>query len=85
VTRAVDGKSSSLLDETQATVELYRQLDDDKGRLLFEFGLLYLAFALMLILAAVWLGLPSPRVCRNPWGAFSSPRKGWGPVTSTSA
>ncbi|WP_210529837.1 sensor histidine kinase NtrY-like [Rubellimicrobium arenae] len=57
VTRHVDGEILSLLDETQETVDLYRQLDADKGRLLFEFGLLYLGFALILILAAVWLGL----------------------------
>ena len=57
VTRAVDGKILSLLDETQATGELYRQLEADRGRLLFEFGLLYLGFAVILILAAVWLGL----------------------------
>ncbi|EPX86162.1 Signal transduction histidine kinase involved in nitrogen fixation and metabolism regulation [Rubellimicrobium thermophilum DSM 16684] len=57
VTRAVDGGILSLLDETQATVELYRQLDADKGRLLFEFGLLYLGFSVILILAAVWLAL----------------------------
>lgn len=57
VSRAVDGDILSLLDETRETVELYRQLDSDKGRLLFEFGLLYLGFALILILAAVWLGL----------------------------
>ena len=57
VTRAVDGEILALLDETQATVELYRQLDANKGRLLFEFGLLYLGFALILIVAAVWLGL----------------------------
>ena len=29
----------------------------DRGRILFEFGLLYLGFAVILILAAVWLGL----------------------------
>lgn len=57
VTRAVDGEILSLLDETQDTVRLYQQLDADKGRLLFEFGLLYLGFALILILAAVWMGL----------------------------
>jgi two-component system nitrogen regulation sensor histidine kinase NtrY len=57
VTRAVDGEILALLDETQATVDLYRQLDANKGRLLFEFGLLYLGFALILIVAAVWLGL----------------------------
>ncbi len=57
VTRAVDGEILALLDETRETVELYRQLDAEKGRLLFEFGFLYLGFAVILILAAVWLGL----------------------------
>jgi two-component system nitrogen regulation sensor histidine kinase NtrY len=57
VTRAVDGHILSLLDDTQETAALYRQLESDRGRLLFEFGLLYLGFAVILILAAVWLGL----------------------------
>ncbi|MFN6978276.1 MAG: HAMP domain-containing protein, partial [Gemmobacter sp.] len=57
VTRDVDGAILALLDETQETVRLYHQLEAERGRLLFEFGLLYLGFALILILAAVWLGL----------------------------
>ncbi|MDF3413694.1 PAS domain-containing sensor histidine kinase [Sulfitobacter sp. M57] len=57
VSRDVDGKILSLLDETTETVRLYQQLEADRGRLLFEFGLLYLGFAVILILAAVWLGL----------------------------
>ncbi len=57
VSRDVDGKILSLLDDTQETVRLYQQLESERGRLLFEFGLLYLAFALILILAAIWLGL----------------------------
>jgi two-component system nitrogen regulation sensor histidine kinase NtrY len=57
VTRAVDGEILSLLDETQETVALYEQLENERGRLLFEFGLLYLGFAVILILAAIWLGL----------------------------
>ena len=57
VTRRVDGKILTLLDETQATARLYAQLEAERGRILFEFGLLYLAFALLLVLAAVWLGL----------------------------
>ena len=57
VSRDVDGKIMGLLDETQQTVRLYQQLESERGRLLFEFGLLYLGFALILILAAVWLGL----------------------------
>ncbi|MCC6519758.1 MAG: PAS domain-containing sensor histidine kinase, partial [Tabrizicola sp.] len=57
VTRTVDGSILSLLDETQETVQLYNQLESERGRLLFNFGLIYLGFALILILAAIWLGL----------------------------
>ncbi|SFP60241.1 two-component system, NtrC family, nitrogen regulation sensor histidine kinase NtrY [Tranquillimonas alkanivorans] len=57
VTRAVDGEILSLLDDTQQTVRLYQQLENERGRILFEFGLLYLGFAVILILASIWLGL----------------------------
>lgn len=57
VTRDVDGKILNLLDDTQETVRLYNQLENERGRLLFEFGLLYLGFAVILILAAIWLGM----------------------------
>ncbi len=57
VTRTVDGSILTLLDETQETVQLYNQLESERGRLLFNFGLIYIGFALILILAAVWLGL----------------------------
>ncbi|MGB4827262.1 MAG: PAS domain-containing sensor histidine kinase, partial [Paracoccaceae bacterium] len=57
VSRDVDGSILSLLDETQATVQLYNQLESERGRLLLNFGLIYLGFAIILILAAVWLGL----------------------------
>ena len=57
VSRDVDGEILSLLDDTQETVALYNQLENERGRILFEFGLLYLGFAVILILAAIWLGL----------------------------
>ncbi len=57
VSRAVDGQILSLLDETRATVGLYQQLESQRGRLLFEFGLVYIGFALILIIAAIWMGL----------------------------
>ena len=57
VSRDVDGELLALLDDTQDSVRLYNQLESDRGRLLFEFGLLYLGFALILILAAIWVGL----------------------------
>ncbi len=57
VTRQVDGGILALLDQTTETVALYEQLENDRGRLLFNFGLIYLGFAVILILAAIWLGL----------------------------
>ena len=57
VSREVDGEILSLLDETQETVRLYQQLENERGRVLFDFALFYLGFALILILAAIWLGL----------------------------
>lgn len=46
-----------LLDETKDSVRLYEQVEQARGRILFEFGLLYLGFALILILASIWIGL----------------------------
>lgn len=57
VSREVDGKILSLLDDTQETVRLYQQLEHDRGRLVFEFALIYLGFALAVILGAMWMGL----------------------------
>ncbi|HGG63527.1 MAG TPA: HAMP domain-containing protein, partial [Rhodobacteraceae bacterium] len=57
VSRVVDGDILNLLDDTQETAQLYQQLEKDRGKMLFEFGLLYIGFAVILILAAIWLGL----------------------------
>lgn len=57
VSREVDGQILQLLDETQETALFYQQQESERGRRLFEFGLVYIGFALILILAAVWLGL----------------------------
>ncbi|MCU9846876.1 PAS domain-containing sensor histidine kinase [Defluviimonas sp. WL0024] len=57
VSRDVKGQILSLLDETRATVDLYKQLEASRGRVVFEFGLVYIGFALILVLAAIWMGL----------------------------
>ncbi|MCC5987697.1 MAG: PAS domain-containing sensor histidine kinase [Pararhodobacter sp.] len=57
IARAVDGALLSLLDDTQATIQLYNQLERERGRVLLNFGLIYLGFAVILILAATWLGM----------------------------
>jgi two-component system, NtrC family, nitrogen regulation sensor histidine kinase NtrY len=72
VSRDVDGEIIALLDETQQTVRLYRQLELDRGRVLFEFGLLYLGFAIIMVLAAIWLGLWFAERLSRPVGRLAS-------------
>jgi two-component system nitrogen regulation sensor histidine kinase NtrY len=57
VSRTVDGRILGLLDQTQASATLYQQLEAERGKILFNFGLLYIGFAVILIVAAVWIGL----------------------------
>lgn len=72
VARAVDGDLLALLDDTQATIQLYNQLEAERGRLLFNFALLYLGFALILILAAIWLGLWFAEGLSRPVGRLAA-------------
>ncbi|WP_116131750.1 PAS domain-containing sensor histidine kinase [Tropicimonas sp. IMCC34043] len=71
VSREVDGDIFSLLDDTQESIRLYHQLESDRGRILFEFSLLYLGFATILILAAIWLGLWMAERLSRPIGALA--------------
>ncbi len=72
VSREVDGEILSLLDDTKETVRLYQQLESERGRVLFEFGLLYLGFAVILILAAIWLGLWFAERLSRPVGRLTT-------------
>lgn len=72
VSRAVEGDILALLDETQATIRLYTQLEQERGRLLFNFALIYLAFALILILAAIWLGMWFAEGLSRPVGRLAA-------------
>lgn len=72
VSRTVEGDILNLLDETKETVVLYQQLESDRGQLLFEFGLFYLGFALILILAAIWAGLWFAEQLARPVGRLAA-------------
>ncbi|WP_372799773.1 sensor histidine kinase NtrY-like [Paracoccus seriniphilus] len=80
VTRDVDGDLLGLLDDTRATVGDYRQLEETRGQVLFEFSLVYLGFALLLVAAAIWLGLWFASRLSRPIGqlAQASERVGHG-------
>lgn len=72
ISRAVDGDLLLLLDETATTAAFYQQLEQDRGRRLFDFGLLYFAFAVIMILAAIWLGLWFAERLSRPIGALAA-------------
>ncbi len=80
VARKVDGAILGLLDETQQNVALYQQLESDRGKILFNFGLLYLGFAVIVILAAIWGGLWFAERLSRPVGrlALAAQRVGAG-------
>ncbi len=71
VSRTVDGQILGLLDKTRATVGLYQQLEETRGRVVFEFGLVYLGFALILVLAAIWAGLRFAEGLARPVGRLA--------------
>ena len=71
VSRRVDGRILSLLDETQETATLYQQLESERGTILFNFGLIYLGFAAILIMAAVWGGLLFAERLSRPVGRLA--------------
>jgi two-component system nitrogen regulation sensor histidine kinase NtrY len=57
VTRDVQGEVLQLLDETRATVKLYERLERERNSILFDFALIYIGFALLVILSAILLGM----------------------------
>lgn len=72
VSRDVDGDILNLLDDTRQTVLLYEQLESDRGQLLFEFGLIYFGFALIMILAATWAGIWFAEQLARPVGRLAA-------------
>ncbi len=75
VSRSVDGEILKLLDETRETFSLYSQLESDRGRILFEFGLFYLGFAVILILVAIWFGIWFAERLSRPIGQLANAAK----------
>ncbi|MEE2944879.1 MAG: PAS domain-containing sensor histidine kinase [Pseudomonadota bacterium] len=71
VTRVVDPAIFSLLDETKESAQLYAQLENERGDVLIRFGLVYMGFASILILAATWLGLMFSERLSRPVGRLT--------------
>ena len=72
VSRKVEGEVLRLLDETQDTVQLYEQLEAERDSILFDFALIYLGFALLVIMAAILLGLWFAERLARPVGRLAA-------------
>ena len=57
ISRTVQGDVLRLLDATRGTVQFYDRLERERGSVLFQYAMIYLGFALFVILAAIMLGL----------------------------
>ena len=75
VSRIVDGNILQLLDETQDTVLLYQKIENERYGLLFKFGLLYIAFSVVMILIAVWMALWFAERLSKPVGRLAEAAK----------
>nr|WP_281501913.1 PAS domain-containing sensor histidine kinase [Aliiroseovarius sp. F20344] len=72
LTRDVNGDILDLADETQEAARVYNQLESQRGQRLFQFGLIYLGFAAILILAAIWMGMWFAERLSRPVGRLAS-------------
>ena len=72
VSRKIDGHLFGLLDEAQETAKLYQEQEALRGQRLFEFAIIYLGFALIIILAAMWLGLLFAERLSRPVGRLTT-------------
>ncbi|MCK0170407.1 PAS domain-containing sensor histidine kinase [Aliiroseovarius sp. S1123] len=72
LTRDVNGDILDLVDETQEAARVYTQLESQRGQRLFQFGLIYLGFAAILILAAIWMGMWFAERLSRPVGRLAS-------------
>ncbi|MEM7270928.1 MAG: HAMP domain-containing protein, partial [Pseudomonadota bacterium] len=71
VSRQIDGEVLLLLDETAQTVALYNRAESQRDSMLSLFALIYLGFAILVITAAVWLGLWFAERLSRPIGVLA--------------
>ncbi|MEL7348241.1 MAG: ATP-binding protein, partial [Pseudomonadota bacterium] len=71
VSRTVEGEVLRLLDETEATVQLYEQLEAERGTILRDFALIYVGFALLVIASSTLAGLWFAQRLARPVGRLA--------------
>jgi two-component system nitrogen regulation sensor histidine kinase NtrY len=71
ISHPVQGDVLRLLDETRGTMQFYERLERERGSVLFDYALVYLGFALLVILASIMLGLRFAERLAKPVGRLA--------------
>ena len=71
ISKSVDGNILNLLDKTVASAETYNQMESQRERILWYYGLLYLGFATFVILSSIWLGMQFAERLSKPVGRLA--------------
>ena len=71
VSQSVQGDVLRLLDDTRDTVQFYDRLERERGDVLLDYAVLYLGFALLVILASIMLGLRFAERLAKPVGRLA--------------
>lgn len=72
VSHSVQGAVLRLLDQTRDTVQFYERIERERGDVLMDYALIYLGFALLVILASILMGLRFAERLANPVGRLAS-------------
>ncbi len=71
ISKSVDGNILNLLDKTVASAETYNQMESQREKILWYYGLLYLGFATFVILSSIWLGMQFAERLSKPVGRLA--------------
>ena len=71
ISRTVDGSILELLDDTAETARIYNQLEAERGQALSIYALIYLGFAAVVILSAIWMGINFAERLSRPMGRLA--------------
>ncbi|HLS19049.1 MAG TPA: PAS domain-containing sensor histidine kinase [Paracoccaceae bacterium] len=72
VSHSVQGAVLRLLDQTRDTVQFYERIERERGDVLMDYALIYLGFALLVILASILMGLRFAERLAKPVGQLAS-------------
>ncbi len=71
VSRNIDRDVLEVIERTVETVNDYRQFDESRGEVVTRYALVYLGFAILVITAAIWLGLWFAERLSRPIGVLA--------------